>query len=267
MMTRIFIALTGLLMSTAIAGAASLDITVENTQSSGGFFFTPFWVAAHNGGFDSYDEGALSALSPAIIPLAEVGDTGPISDAFAGSMAGAAGGVDTTIAAVAGMGDAPVFSPGESTTVSLDIGDASVNRYFSFASMVIPSNDLFVGNDDALAHELFDAGGNFLGPVVIELYGADVNDNGTERNSSANDAAFSTLDGQALPETHVVRSLFTSANDATYLSSFVGTSTPTGDIIGTTFDSGTLLGRIVITPEPGSLSLLSLAGLLLIRRK
>ncbi len=248
------------LAAMATARAVDIDITIENTQPSGYFYFTPFWVASHNGGFDSYDGGDFAAGFPGITEIAEVGNTGPISAAFSASAAGAAGGAQDTITAVSGPGDAPVFGPGESQTVTLDIGDATVNRYFSYASMVVPSNDLFVANGNPLAHELFDAAGNFLGPVTINLFGSSVNDNGTETNSAVNDAAFSALDGQSLPENVVVRNFFTAPGDADYLDSFVGTQVATGDTITGAFGADTLIGRITITPEPGSLALL--AGLL-----
>ncbi len=263
--TLVTTATLGLLSGTALAD--SISVTIENTQPDGYFYLTPFWVAAHNGGFDSYDGGDLAANFPGITEVAENGNTGPISDSFAASAAGMAGGVDTTLTAVSGMGDAPVFSPGESTTALIDIGDASINRYFSYASMVVPSNDLFVANGDATAHELFDAMGNFNGPLVIEIYGRDVNDNGTEVNSATNDAAFSALDGQSLPENVVIRNLFTEMGDQGYLDSFIGTEVATGETLTGAFHSDSLIARITIVPEPTTLLTLVIGGVALLRRR
>ncbi|MEM9373443.1 MAG: spondin domain-containing protein [Planctomycetota bacterium] len=228
------------LIAAGTANASVIDINIENTLSDGGFFFTPVWVAAHNGGFDSYDGGAFSF--PGITEVAEIGSTAQITSDFAASAAGLAGGVDATVTATSQ--DAPVFSPGESSSFSLDVGDSSVNRYFSYASMLVPSNDLFFANGNPTAIELFDAAGNFLGPRVIEIYGSDLNDNGTEVNSAANDAAFSTNDGQALPEFNVVRNFFTLDGDQEYIDSFLGSTAANGDLITTSFGSGDLIARV-----------------------
>lgn len=245
------------------ANAGVIDINIENTLGGGSFFFTPVWVAAHNGGFDSYDGGAFSF--PGITQVSETGSTAQIMSDFAASAAGLAGGVDATIAATSQ--DAPVFSGGESASLSLDIGDASVNRWFSYASMVVPSNDLFFANGNPTAIELFDAGGNFLGPRVIEIYGRDLNDNGTEVNSAGNDAAFSTNDGQSLPEFNVVRNFFTLDSDQAYLDSFIGSTAANGDLITSSFGEGDLIARITITPSPASAGLLAMGGLVASRRR
>ncbi len=261
--------LAALAITAMPASADTVSVQIENTMDSDSFFFTPFWVGVHNGGFDSYNGGELSSNFPGLVSLAEVGNTAPISDAFSASAAGLAGGAQSTAAAVAFEGDAPVFSPGESTVFNLDIGDPTVNRYFSYASMVVPSNDLFVANGNPFAHMLFDAGGNFTGPVVIEVYGRDVNDNGTEFNSAVNDAAFSTNDGQAIPETQLIRNLFTNSSDPDYLDSFIGSTTANGATIGSAFGANDLIARITINsvPAPGSAALFGAIGLLGMRRR
>jgi len=251
------------------AHADVISVSIENTMGGDSFFFTPFWISASNGGFDSYNTGATAADFAGITQLAENGNTAPLSNAFAASAAGAAGGAQATVTATAFEGDAPVFSPGESTTFNLDVGDSSINRYFSFASMVVPSNDLFVGNDDAFAYELFNAAGNFNGPLVIEIYGRDVNDNGSEVNSAANDAAFSANDGQSLPEFGVIRDFFTDIADGAYLDSFIGSNTANGATIGSGFGADDLIARITINQVPapsGAFALLG-GGLLLTRRR
>ena len=63
---------------------------------------------------------------------------------------------------------------------------AYVVYFFSFATMVIPSNDAFLASgDDPMAIELFDADGNIIGPVEIIQTGAQVLDAGTEVNTEA----------------------------------------------------------------------------------
>ena len=248
------------------AFAADVQLTIKNEQGDGSFFFTPFWVGFHNGQFDSFDSGAV-APPTGITEVAEAGDTSAITTAFMNSMAGMAGGVDTTVAAVAAMGDPPVFSPGESTTTSINIGDATVNRYFSFASMVIPSNDLFVGNDNPTAYQVFDNAGNFTGPVTIQLFGGSAYDNGSEVNDASGGAAFSANGGTSTDESNPVRSLFSDAGDAGYLASFLNSTTASGDTITSTFDDSTLIATITIVPEPASAALLALVGFAMTRRR
>ncbi len=256
----------------ALGGAASAEqvsITIDNTMGGESFFFTPFWIAAHNGGFDSYNGGELASNFPGITEIAENGNTAPISSAFLSSDAGIAGGVDATVAAFAFDGDAPVFSPGESVTFNLDVGDSSVNRYLSYASMVVPSNDLFIANGNAFEHELFNELGEFNGTTVIEIYGRDINDNGTELNSAGNDAAFSTNDGQSIPEAGVIRNFFTDAGDVDYIESFFGSTTANGATINSGFGADDLIARITITqvPAPSGAAVLLGSGLMMMRRR
>lgn len=93
----------------------------------------------------------------------------------------------------------PVFAPGVSNSFVFDL-DPTQDRYFSFLSMVIPSNDAFIGNGNPIGHEIFDASGNFLGHDFI-FVGANVRDAGTEINdeSHGNTAFF----GQAAPNTGI----------------------------------------------------------------
>ena len=249
--------------ATVAAHAGNVTITFENTQATGGFSFTPVWVALHNGGFDSYDGGAL-AFDTGLTPIAEDGVTDPIRQGFADSAAGLAGGVDGVLADTTG---APVFSGGESNSITLDAGDTATNRYFSFASMVVPSNDLFIANGNPFAHEVFDVNGNFTGPVEILIFGADVNDNGTEVNDAFGGAAFSANGGVGADESVVIENFFTRPGDADYLNTFIGTSTVDGGTITQAFGAGDLIGRITIVPTPGAFAAFGLAGLATLRRR
>ncbi|NET40367.1 MAG: CHRD domain-containing protein [Cyanothece sp. SIO1E1] len=78
--------------------------------------------------------------------------------------------------------------------------DPSSNTYFSYASMVIPSNDAFIANGSPTAHPLFDAEGNFIA-TPFYVTGIEALDAGTEVNDElpANTAFF----GQAAPNTGV----------------------------------------------------------------
>jgi hypothetical protein len=249
------------------ATATELTITIENPLGEGNFFFTPVWVAAHDGSFDVFTSGESAGNFDGLEEVAELGDTGPLSDRFSNSAAGTAGGQQATFASVAFGGDAPVYSPGENNTVMFDPGDATVNRYFSFASMVIPTNDLFFANGDPMAYELFNAAGEFQGPLVIEVLGTGVYDAGTELNDATAGAAFSANGGASIDETENISLFFSQAGAPGYLDSFLGSTTGNGATISETFGRDDVIARITIVPEPSSVLLLSLAGIGLLRRR
>jgi hypothetical protein len=50
--------------------------------------------------------------------------------------------------------------------------------YLSFLLPIQPSDDAYAGNEDAQRHRLFDPDGRFLGPFLIDVYGADAFDAG-----------------------------------------------------------------------------------------
>ena len=237
----------------ATSEAAEISITVENLGSAGGFSFTPFWFGVHDGSFDTFNEGMASGMG--VTSIAELGDTSVLSGMFAGAVPG---GVDTTFLEPNGP---PVFSPGESATTMLDVGDATSNRYLHYLSMVVPSNDLFLGNDGAI--ELFDAGGNFKGPLVIDVYGSSVWDNGSEVNDITDGAAFvQGVDGTlGTDEGGVVHRFFDRPDATSYFDSILGTITAPGDEITSTFGAGDLIGRITIVPSPAGLACFAVAGL------
>ncbi len=263
--SAIALSIAAALAATTQAAAQPVTITFENTQASGGFFFTPVWVGLHDGSFDSYDGGTLASNWPGLTELAELGQTGPISAAFADATGGA--GVD---GAITGSSGHPTLAPGESGSLTLDPADATTNRYFSYASMLIPSNDIFVANGNPFEHEVFDASGNFTGPFTIEIYGSSFNDNGTEVNDAFGGAAFSANGGTSASENNVIRNFLDNANlnaDTQYLASFVGSQTATGETITHVFGPDKLVARITVVPAPGAAGLLAVAGLGGVRRR
>lgn len=182
--------LAATLLLAPTVGALEVTVTVESLTPADGGVATPVWVGFQDGSFDLYDLGAPA--SPGLERIAEDGNFDPLADEFLASDAG------TVHGAIFGP-DAPVFFSGQrsSATFELDPSDPT-HRYFSWASMVIPSNDAFVANGDPLAHPIFDGSGNFLGADFV-VYGAQVRDAGTEVNDElpANTAFF----GQAAPDT------------------------------------------------------------------
>ncbi len=172
--------------------AVSVQVKIENLAPENGNFLTPAWVGFHNGNFDIYDIGAPA--SPGLERIAEDGNTGPISGEFAASGTGA---VDATIPGPSGP-----IAPGDVATMNFFLDPTNpVNRFFSYASMIIPSNDAFIGSASPTAHQVFDELGNFVGGSFL-IYGSRVRDAGTEVNDEVpeNTAFF----GQMMPDTGVV---------------------------------------------------------------
>ncbi|MEM6309921.1 MAG: spondin domain-containing protein [Pseudomonadota bacterium] len=173
----------------APAAATSLRITVTNDAQENGFALTPVYTAFHNGDFDSYNPGEAATLG--LEALAEVGNFAPIRDERIAATTDqgnpSAGAVFSSFTPDGGR--RPLFG-GESATVDVELTNVATQRYFSFLSMVIPTNDLFIANGDPFAFELFDAQGNFLGDREIKVTGAAIRDAGTEVNDRTFGVAF-----------------------------------------------------------------------------
>jgi Ca2+-binding RTX toxin-like protein len=169
-----------------------IAITLENLAPENGGSLAPFWFGFHNGQFDSFNEG--ESASPAIEALAEDGTTEQISQQFDDTDFGEMQG---TLRSSLG-GD---FAPGQviETEVILD-GNSASSQYFSYASMILPSNDQFIANDNARDHLIFDDKGRFLG-AEFTVNALEAWDSGTEVNDEIpeNTAFF----GQTTPNTGV----------------------------------------------------------------
>lgn len=245
-------------LTAGAAHAVPVRVTIENTQPTGGFAFTPFWLGFHDNSFDVFDVGATAAGG--LVEIAELGDTGPLSTRFGSEQPA---GEQTTLIQPDG---APVFSPGESASQLFDL-DPGTQGWFNYASMLVPSNDLFVGNSSAI--QLFDGGGSLLAPQVIEIFGINVYDAGSEVNDLLDGGAFvQGVDAtQGTAEGGVIALFLSSAGAQDYLDSIDGTTTANGDTVTLGFEGATLLGRITIVPSPGAATFLGLAGLASLRRR
>lgn len=249
--------LAGSLGLAGAASAASVEISVTNNQSAGGLYLTPVFAALHDGTFDPFNAG--SPASGTVEALAEGGvitglaaDAGTNPNGFVGNGAG--------------FGGAPVLDPGETGTLVLD-ADAGVHRFLTFMSMVIPSNDAFIGNDSPMAYEVFDAAGTFKGLGDILIYVSDVWDGGTEANNNQG-AAFNTAMGTATDTTDVITQL---ANlDFLLGQETVAGTTVTGGTSGSTLLATITLRELAPIPVPAALPLmvgaLGVFGLLRRRR-
>lgn len=195
--TLLAAALTALSFSShALAQRPAVLVRARNVAPQHGTFQTPIWVGFHGGNFDLYDSGLAASELPlpgsnAIESLAEDGSTAAVSTDF-----------DTLVpngvqATMVSNGPIPPLGPGDSASMLFEL-DPAEHRYFSYASMVIPSNDAFLANGNPFAHPIHDAGGNFVAQSFL-VRGSEVLDAGTEENDElpANTAFF----GQAAPNT------------------------------------------------------------------
>lgn len=230
-------------------------VQIENTASAGGFYFTPVFLGFHDGGFDVFDSGGTASGS--LIALAEGGATGGVEADLAAAQA-----TSQSVTVAATTAGPPPFDPGESVSTNVDV-DAATQRFLNFATMVIPSNDAFFGNADAI--ELFDAGGNFNGPQVIEITAGMIYDAGSEVNDINGGAAFSANGGTSVDENNSI-----SLVDLNDLNAFVGSNTAAGTTVSNPLSASDVVARITITavPEPGSMAIVGLLGLAgMVRRK
>ncbi|MGD9693372.1 MAG: spondin domain-containing protein [Phycisphaerales bacterium] len=237
------------------ARSAELTVTIESLAPTGGTFLAPFWFGFHDGSFDLFDPG--SAAAGHIERLAEDGAVDPLRTAFANASGQFR---DGTIAGLGGAFAGPL-DPGEiaSTTITVD---ATNGRWFSYAAMLVPSNDAFIGNANPLAHEAFDVNGNF-NPFSFIVLGSQVWDAGTEMNDEvpANTAFF----GQSTPDTGVDENGVVHAHPG-----FIPGGAILSDPMFANADftaSGYQVLRVTVVPTPGVGALLALGGLAGARRR
>lgn len=163
---------TALASALLAAGAASqaalvdVTVTVHNLQPAHSVSFAALQLGFNNGSFDSFNIGEV-ATAP-IISVAEAGTGLAWHAAFAAADPGATRGT------VMGRVD-----PGTGPRTGTFRVDTSLNRYFTFASMVVPSNDFFIGNDDPMAYLLLGLDGNLLIPSIT-VGARDIWDAGSE---------------------------------------------------------------------------------------
>jgi hypothetical protein len=249
--TRLLGAALSTLLVSASAHAALVAVTVQvdNLAPTNSISFAPLRFGFNGGTFDAFNQGG-TATAP-IISVAEGGSGSAWLPAFAAA--------DPT--AVLGSTMGPQV-PGSSQTTRTFLVDTAVNQYFTFASMVVPSNDLFIGNDDPMEYRLFDDAGNLLLGSIGQK-GRDIWNAGSEAADFRN-AAF-LVDGvnaQRTPEGGVVGLSFAE------LQTLNGRTTAAGYV----FDSSALADdtdiyrisfAVTAVPEPETYALMG-AGLCLV---
>ena len=192
-------AAASLLAFGSVAGAepTRVVVTIENLAPERGTSQTPFWVGLHGGEFDTYNGNTPASSLPvpgsnAMESLCEDGDNAAIAADFAAITEG----VDATLPGPSGP-----LAPGDVATGSFVVdSEDPATRYFSYASMILPSNDFCVSNGNPFAHPIFDDAGNFVGESFF-VTGEEALDSGTEVNDElpVNTAFF----GQTTPNTGV----------------------------------------------------------------
>jgi len=245
----------GMTVSSGILNAADVLITFTNTGPANGLWIMRPWVGFHDGTFDTFNVGGTA--SPGLESVAEDGIPNTINSEFQTARPGNSS---------AFFNGAPT-PPGASVSLmfSLDPMDANT-RYFNFTMMVIPGNDGFVGNDNPLSHQIFDAGGNFIG-ANFSILGSDVLDAGSEVNDEvpANTAFF----GQMAPNTGTAQGGVIGAHPGFMTAA-------SGNILGDPMfaaadfkQTGYQVASVTVqlVPEPSSVALLGLGGLALMLRR
>jgi Spondin_N len=138
--------LAGLLAPLGSAQAYEVTISFTNMAGADGVALSPIFIALQNGSFNPYTAGTTA--SSAIVQLAEMGSGTGLGAQFTQS-----GGQQAEVGVNGG-----IYLPGQSGSITLNL-DPTANEYLSFYSMVVPSNDRFIGE----TIQLFDSSGNFLG--------------------------------------------------------------------------------------------------------
>ena len=229
----------------AQAAQVQVKVNVENLAPTNSVTVAPLRVGFHSGVFDAFNIG--EAAGAAIQLIAESGSDALWNPAFSAA--------DPT-AVVGSVLPGPLF-PG-ATASSTFMVDTAQNPYFSYAAMVVPSNDFFIGNDNPTAYQLFDGAGH-LQISSITLKSKDIWDAGTEIYDPLT-AAFVTVGNAA---GHADQNSVVAHNFAEFYA-FNGLNTAAGYVFDAQLGADTDVYRISFevtpVPEPETYAMM-LAGL------
>lgn len=234
-----------LVLAAAASQAAIVDVTVtvQNLAPANSVAFAPLHAGFNNGSFDAFDLGG-TATAP-IISVAEGGAGDVWQAAFAAADPTAVRGT------IGGL-----LLPGATGSLSFRV-DTELNPFFSFASMVVPSNDLFIGNDSPTAYRLFDAMGK-LSLASITVGATEIWDAGSEVFDPAAAAFVGNNDARRAQNSVV-------AFNFAELAGFNGLTTGAGYAFQSALTADSEVYRIgfsvTAVPEPGTYALMA-AGLM-----
>ncbi|WP_395094076.1 spondin domain-containing protein [Armatimonas sp.] len=249
------LALVGI-ASPARAGLMAVTVTIQNLAPTNSISFAPLRLGFGNGTFDSFNIGTTAGA--AIISIAEGGSGSDWFPAFAladpGSVRGSVGGA---------------LLPGATAANTFIVDTMSVNnRFFTFANMVIPSNDLFLGNDNPMAFPLFNPDGSLAITTITQTAGQIWDANSEIADALAAAFLVGGNNSARTPENGLI------AFDRSELSTYNGLQTSAGYFFDSTLlpSNAQNIYRISFAvssaPEPGSLLLVAAGiGLLGLKRR
>jgi len=243
-----------LAMAVMFAGTAlvqaqdtTVEVTIENVAPRNGVALTPIWVGFHSGSFDSYN-GGLTSLE-GLERVAEDGNTSLISEQFldfrrrrggytyidnSGSAPASrlvrTGDLSDRFRQDATLGRQPL-RPGQTTSQRFRLRADGSNDFFSYVSMVLPTNDYFVANGSPVAHDIGRILRRGRGRVsfFIGTPNGGVNDAGTESENFQFSAGNALFPGRNLPGGQVEPNTGRSTN------------LPIANVVGDAFDSFELI--------------------------
>ena len=227
------------------AAIVNLNVIIENLAPLNSVSFAPLRFGFHQGVFDAFNLGQV-ATAP-IISVAEGGGGAAWFPAFAATDPTA------TLGTILPNPAGPLL-PGASGTASFMI-DTAINSFFTFAAMIVPSNDFFIGNDSPTEYRLFDANGALLVNSITVL-AREVWDAGSEVFDPAA-AAFVGVNGLRVDQGSVVAFNFAE------IAAFKGLTTAAGYLFNSQLAANTAVYRISFeaiqaapVPLPAALPLL-----------
>ncbi|MDD4915899.1 MAG: spondin domain-containing protein [Methylococcales bacterium] len=135
------------------AQAYEVTLTFTNQSAANGAALSPIFIALGNGSFNPFTAGGMA--STAIQTLSETGSGSGLATLFT---AADPAGYSQEVTATTNSFGPGIYLPGGTASVTLNL-DPTLNEYLNYYSMVVPSNDFFVGGQI----QLFDSSGNFLG--------------------------------------------------------------------------------------------------------